>query len=925
MADSDSLPDSDQVAETRPIQSAARPGAPSSQPSDSHYSIELPYAEELQALLGGSYVVESFLGQGGMGAVYKGLQMPLKRPVAIKILRRKGQVDDFGFEERFKREAYAMAGLTHPNIVQVYDCGDAGENFLFISMELVEGGDLSDSIKERKITPDVALRLIPQICDGLQAAHERGIVHRDIKPANIFLTKDGRAKVADFGLAKKFDAQSTFVTKTGLGMGTPDYAAPEQYEGIPDIDHRADIYALGVMMYQMLTGALPRGNYKPASQRVGTDPRIDAIIGKAMENDRADRFQSAAEIKAALAAMSASPSRSAVPATNVTATAAVRPPTKPVTQAPATRIPRPAPPRGRVASSVVAPPASKEKRGSKAGIIAITITLAVVALGARMFLKGGSSGASSRSASKGIDLLGKVDANRDAARGTWTKDSAGLHGAVSRTSNTAGSIFGLPYQPPDEYDFEIEFTTVKGSVIQVLSAQGHQFCHEFAFSGEEGRPAKAGFQRLDGQSIYAQNESAAEVPTPVRARRHKALIQVRRTSLRSFLDDKEVVKWAGDFSRLSIRGDYAPHNTDHLGVGTWGGEVVFHRIEVRDLSKSGAPTMADSGASEASTSSSTTPATAQNRPPPQALAPQGLPQIAGDLQPTAAFQELKKKGGRLRVEGTAREAPVDISTAQPYDDFVEVYASNIGWLATRAGGETLVWGTDVKKPYASRYAGVRNLARASDITFLMPDGKLKMLQPNGIDSKAVAPPGKALIVASSWAAAIALDANGLIAGSYGRSIKDAAPPPPDFFRGAINFAAAPTVFFAAFEEQPPKSWLWRGATPYTFPREFAGCVQIATKSDGLVVMRTRSGKVFVGEWNKPNMKTEFKPPADLPPAMQVRGGTNIAAAQSTDGRWRAWGMGGALIAKINQIGTALDLDVTYDDPSKGFVIWIEPK
>src|SRR4051812_34082901 len=184
------------MADSNPPQ--PRPGTNPSAPSASHYAVELPYAEELQAMLEGRYLVESFLGQGGMGAVYKGLQMPLKRPVAIKILQKKqagAEEDEFAFEERFKREAYAMAALTHPHIVQVYDCGDAGENFLFISMELVQGGDLSDAIKAGTITPDVALKLIPQICEGLQAAHDRGIVHRDIKPANIFLTADGRAKV----------------------------------------------------------------------------------------------------------------------------------------------------------------------------------------------------------------------------------------------------------------------------------------------------------------------------------------------------------------------------------------------------------------------------------------------------------------------------------------------------------------------------------------------------------------------------------------------------------------------------------------------------------------------------------------------------------------------------------------------------------
>src|SRR6188472_539595 len=202
------------VEVTLPLASPSppRPGSAPSAPSASHYVQELPYPEELQAMLPpGAYIVESFLGQGGMGAVYKGLQMPLKRPVAIKILAKQesGVEDEFAFEERFKREAYAMAALTHPNIVQVYDCGDAGENFLFISMELVQGGDLSDALKNGSVTPESALKLITQICDGLQAAHERGIVHRDIKPANIFLTKKGQAKVADFGLAKSLDVKGT--------------------------------------------------------------------------------------------------------------------------------------------------------------------------------------------------------------------------------------------------------------------------------------------------------------------------------------------------------------------------------------------------------------------------------------------------------------------------------------------------------------------------------------------------------------------------------------------------------------------------------------------------------------------------------------------------------------------------------------------
>jgi hypothetical protein len=360
-------------------------------------------------MLGGRYEVESFLGQGGMGAVYKGLQMPLRRPVAIKILAKRGAGadDDFGFEERFKREAYAMAALTHPHIVQVYDCGDAGENFLFISMELVEGGDLSDAIKSGAITPELALTLIQQICDGLQAAHERGLVHRDIKPANIFLTGGGRAKVADFGLAKKFDAKNTLLTKTGLGMGTPDYAAPEQYEGAADIDHRADIYSLGVMFYQMLTGSLPRGRFKPPSQRVAVDPRLDAVVARAMEADRSERYQGVAGMKAEIQGIvpTWNASGKALAGTAPTHTSKApthgpRVPSAPRPGAPRPAQPSPAPSPSHLASGT--PVAGKSKTRLIAGLIGAA---AAVAAGAFFLLKkpdaapggGGTSGAGSAS------------------------------------------------------------------------------------------------------------------------------------------------------------------------------------------------------------------------------------------------------------------------------------------------------------------------------------------------------------------------------------------------------------------------------------------------------------------------------------------------------------------------------------------------
>jgi formylglycine-generating enzyme required for sulfatase activity/predicted Ser/Thr protein kinase len=273
-------------------------------PTLSGRDVDLPLPEELAKLLpAGAYEVTDFLGAGGMGAVYKGMQIRLKRPVAIKIMRR-DVGKDHDFEARFEREAQAMAKLNHPNIISVIDFGEAGPDYLFIVMELVDGTDLMDVIRSKQMTQEMALTLLPQICDALQFAHDHGIVHRDIKPSNIMLTRDGRVKMADFGLAKHFDhAETGFRTQTGTGMGTPDYAAPEQFDPTTPVDHRADIYALGVMIYQMITGALPRGVWRPPSQRAPVSTHWDAVVSRAMQNDPSERYQKASEVKTELSSI----------------------------------------------------------------------------------------------------------------------------------------------------------------------------------------------------------------------------------------------------------------------------------------------------------------------------------------------------------------------------------------------------------------------------------------------------------------------------------------------------------------------------------------------------------------------------------------------------------------------------------------------
>jgi serine/threonine protein kinase len=252
-----------------------------------------------------------FVGQGGMGAVYKARQRQLDRIVALKILR-PDIGKDLAFAERFAREAKALAKLNHPGIVTIHDFGCAEGLFYFL-MEFVDGVSLGQLMRGGRISPREALAIVPQICDALQYAHDQGLVHRDIKPENILLDRRGRVKVADFGLVKLIESaresttadisaasESPNLTDAGKVMGTPHYMAPEQAEHPAEVDHRADIYALGVVFYQMLTGELPGKPLAAPSKKVQVDVRLDQVVLRALESEPELRFQQASQVKTAV-------------------------------------------------------------------------------------------------------------------------------------------------------------------------------------------------------------------------------------------------------------------------------------------------------------------------------------------------------------------------------------------------------------------------------------------------------------------------------------------------------------------------------------------------------------------------------------------------------------------------------------------------
>ncbi len=280
------------------------------------------------------------IGHGGMGAVYQARQKELDRCVALKILP-PGIGQTPAFAERFTREARALAKLNHPGIVTIYDFGQAQPPpgapphspppLYYFLMEFVDGVNLRQLLHTKRVAPREALAIVPQICDALQYAHDQGIVHRDIKPENILMDRRGRVKVADFGLAKivrgpgiepadaldsagaagRSPGAAPALTEASKVMGTPQYMSPEQIATPGEVDHRADIYALGVVFYQMLTGELPGTPLEPPSAKVQIDVRLDEVVLRALEQKPERRYQQASLLKTGIETIAASPLPSA--------------------------------------------------------------------------------------------------------------------------------------------------------------------------------------------------------------------------------------------------------------------------------------------------------------------------------------------------------------------------------------------------------------------------------------------------------------------------------------------------------------------------------------------------------------------------------------------------------------------------------------
>jgi serine/threonine-protein kinase len=370
--------------------------------------------------LSGRYRVERRIGSGGMAVVYAGIDTVLRRRVAIKMLRPQFAADA-DFVKRFYSEAQHAAKLSHPNVVNVFDVGHEGEDY-FIVMELVDGSTLAELIEQGRLPEAVAIDYAIQICAGLSYAHRQGLLHRDVKPANILITKDDVVKLSDFGIARAVTTQTVTITQPGMVMGSVYYLSPEQAQG-HELDDSSDLYSLGVVLYQMLSGVLPYSGESPItvalkhvsnpvplldSAELDISPALASIVAKLMQKDPADRFASATELAQALRAARDQPAHAHYAASGVTASRADGPPLPPPKPRPSRSPDRPLAAAGvgvTTAFEAVAGDASAKPRQSNWIFFLVALLLAVLA-GYFAFSRGPSLFASTTPVEVG-DVVGR--------------------------------------------------------------------------------------------------------------------------------------------------------------------------------------------------------------------------------------------------------------------------------------------------------------------------------------------------------------------------------------------------------------------------------------------------------------------------------------------------------------------------------------
>jgi serine/threonine protein kinase len=469
--------------------------------------------------------IEAPLGRGGMGAVYLARQVSLDREVAVKVLA--GELaDDPLFLERLEREARLMARLRHPNIVAVHDFQKLEDGSAAIVMEFIEGGSLREKLRlhPNGLPADDALRILRQIAAGLEVAHAAGVIHRDMKPENVLLTSDGMARVTDFGLALPLHESSARLTLTGTTVGTVDYMAPEQLKG-GLLDARLDVFALGVIAYELLTGQTPRGSFdSPKRVRPEVPWHISEAVMRAMKPDPDERF---AKIEDFILALHR--------------------------------------------------PARTRFRLPRAGIIGAAAMLLVLGLGAvgAWWIMQSQKKVVEEQLGPWRDAIAGARIYEDVVGGDWKNDK----GILSSNDQICAII--LEHELPESYDARMKFTRLSGeySVALFFMANGTTGSVELDAWAE----ALAGVQMIDDEDL--KKGYGFRFPLE-NGRSYELLLEVRPHLVRVSVDGVFQKEFDLAGKRLSITPPWEWDSRARraaLGVGSYMSPTRFERVEWRSV------------------------------------------------------------------------------------------------------------------------------------------------------------------------------------------------------------------------------------------------------------------------------------------------------------------------------------------------------
>ncbi len=541
---------------------------------------QAPAAEALAEVFPGLRVV-SLAGRGGMGAVYRAEQIRLGRTVAVKIMPPEITPDPMA-RERFEREARVLSGLNHPHVLQIFDFGALPDGTLYLVTEWAEGGDLARLLAGKPQPLAFVQDWVAQIASALDAAHARGIVHRDLKPANVLVRADGRLALADFGLAHaQGQGFTTSLTMTGMIFGTFDYMSPEQMTPGAPVTPLTDIYALGVMTYQMITGRVPKGAYTRPSRFTDAPVAVDALIDAAMSNDAELRPKKAGDFAKKLSVI-----------------AGVKPKSKRVWIAggvllaiaggvaawvlmPEERVVPPvvksAPETVPVVAGVVTPPPP--------AVVEMSVrsepepVVAPIPIPAEPVVPAPVAVASTPEVKKEVPqvpwtwLLGEVNPARDALRGTWS-----MRGKELVAGNDI-CVLRLPVAVAENYDVAVEFTRTGGrnSIGVFLPTRSG----EGVFELDAWDRGIGGVQRINGQDM---RDHGQHFPARlVNGEKQQIILQVRGSRVSVTWNGEPRMTWDLTGRRFDSTALWETGMGIGLGLCSWRSPTVFHRVAYRAM------------------------------------------------------------------------------------------------------------------------------------------------------------------------------------------------------------------------------------------------------------------------------------------------------------------------------------------------------